>query len=81
MSDLNLKTAVGNWVVSTVKLPFALTDEEQYETMVYPGKDGAIIRYKDVYLQRYRREEDAVKGHKQVCKLVESWSLNGGPNE
>ena len=40
-----------------------------FETMVFPGRNDLS----DICMERYSTEEEAIEGHKRMCKMVRSF--------
>lgn len=60
---MNLKDTIGNYVVSTVSLPFSF-EMEEYETMIIKQmeSDNEFLDYQE----RYYSGEEAVEGHERI---------------
>ena len=70
----DLKTTVGNYLVSTVDLGINHSFDEiplYYETMIFPITDGEV-NYFDVYCDRYTTEEEAKEGHQKAIDYVKN---------
>lgn len=68
----DLKTEVGNYIVSTVDLgidmSWSIGKPLYYETMIF-DKNGMVDAF-DGYQVRYSTQKEARKGHKEAVKMV-----------
>lgn len=69
----DLKTDVGDYVVSTVDLgldhSFGDGPPLYYETMIFKKKDDKI-NFSEIYCDRYSTEEQAIEGHKKAIEVI-----------
>lgn len=70
---LNLKTTIRDYLVSTIDLEFEHIGG-RYETAIYPIVDRRPS-FGEVWRRRYATEEEAEKGHAEVCRRVEAGEL------
>lgn len=69
----DLKTIVGDYLVSTVDLGINHSFDETplyYETMVFKRINGKLDLH-ELFCERYTTEKQARKGHKLVVKYLE----------
>lgn len=68
----DLKTEVGNYIVSTVDLgidmSWGIGKRLYYETMIF-DKSGMVDAF-DGYQVRYSTQKEARKGHREAVKMV-----------
>lgn len=73
--EYNLKTYIGNYLVSTVELPFPILIHK-YETMIFKVNDG-VIDFNEISCYRYKKKVQATIGHKRIVNMIK----NGENNE
>lgn len=69
-----IKDYIGDYLVSTVDLGINHSFDETplyYETMIFKIENGKV-NYSDIYCDRYTTKEQALKGHKEAIKWLES---------
>jgi len=75
-STLDLKDYLkvdGKFVcVSTVGLGVEHYDNTWFETAVFPSDGKDITNYSEMYMKRYKTEQEAVDGHKTLVNLIAS---------
>ena len=66
----DLKTKVGEFVVSTVDMGFNEETSKMlgytYETMIFREQSGKFLEYQE----RYKTEEEARKGHQEAIEYI-----------
>lgn len=79
----DLKAEVDGYLISTVDLgtdhSFGLGNPLYYETMIFAKEDKGI-NFSDLYCERYTTEEEAIKGHEKIVKLVKERKLPNNEN-
>src|SRR5207248_9874464 len=73
--DLDEKTAIGGYLVSTVALRVEHHGGMWYETYIFPAKDGEITDWSEVWGVRYATRNEAIEGHARTCDLLRSGQL------
>ena len=71
---MDLKTTVGNCVVSTVSLNSGWNGLGNYETMIIKNIESTTPEFMD-YQERYETEEEAVVGHKSIIMKLEQGDI------
>lgn len=65
--DLDEKTFIGNFCVSTVDLAVEHHGGMWYETYIFPADGERITEWGEVWGVRYATRDEAVAGHEKVC--------------
>ena len=70
----NLKTQIGDYIVSTVDLgidhSFGFGKPLYYETMIFSNSEKNPFEY---YQERYTTQEEAIKGHLETIEFVKDF--------
>ena len=73
--DLDEKTFIGDYCVSTVSLAIEHWGGMWYETYIFPAKDEEIGGWHEVWGIRYRTRDEAMSGHADTCEKLAAGEL------